>query len=191
VRTGHAGSLLPLIDTLFSLSPYKKEEVDLVAVGIGPGSFTGIRIGIATARGLSTALGCALAGVGTLDALARGCAPSPLPVMPVIDARKSEVFCALYAPDGSLLTPPANARPEGLASLVTAPTLFIGNAVPLYRETFSRLLGNKYVEGPEDLWYPRASVVGRMAVAQREAGALAPALPLYVRASDAEIKVKR
>ncbi len=191
MRTGHAGSLLPLIDTLFSLSPYKKEEVDLVAVGIGPGSFTGIRIGIATARGLSTALGCALAGVGTLDALARGCAPSPLPVMPVIDARKSEVFCALYAPDGSPLTPPANVRPEGLAHLVTAPTLFIGNAVPLYRETFSRLLGNNYVEGPEDLWYPRASVVGRMAAAQREAGALAPALPLYVRASDAEIKVKR
>lgn len=191
VRTGHAGSLLPLIDELFSLSPIAKEDIDLIAVGIGPGSFTGIRIGIATAKGLALALDRPLAGVNTLDALARGALPSSLPMMPVIDARKSEIFCALYAPEGSSLTKPLNIRPEELAGMVTSPTLFMGNAIPLYRETLSRTLGGNYVEAPEDLWYPRASVIGRMAAEQRALGALAPAQPLYVRASDAEIKVKK
>jgi tRNA threonylcarbamoyladenosine biosynthesis protein TsaB len=191
VRTGHAGSLLPLVDRLFSLSPHKKEEVGLIAVGIGPGSFTGIRIGIATAKGLALALGIPLAGVCTLDALARGALPSPLPVMPVIDARKSEIFCALYSPDGAALTKPMNIRPERLADMITAPTLFMGNAVPLYRDALSSALGGNYVEAPEDLWYPRASVIGRMAAEQRDSGSLAPAQPLYVRASDAEIKVKK
>jgi tRNA threonylcarbamoyladenosine biosynthesis protein TsaB len=191
VRTGHAGSLLPLVDKLFSLSPHRKEDVDLIAVGIGPGSFTGIRIGIATARGLSMALGCGLAGINTLDALARGALPSSMPIMPVIDARKSEIFCALYAPDGSALTKPMNIKPENLPDLITVPTLFLGNAIPLYRDVFSRVLGSSYIEGPADLWYPRASVIGRMAAEQRARGTLAPAQPLYVRASDAEVKLKR
>jgi tRNA threonylcarbamoyladenosine biosynthesis protein TsaB len=191
VRTGHAGSLLPLVDRLFALSPHKKEDVDLIAVGIGPGSFTGIRIGIATAKGLSAALGCPLAGINTLDALAQNALPSPLPLMPVIDARKSEIFCALYSPDGAPLSKPMHIRPENLAGMVSTPTLFLGNAVPLYREALSRTLGENYVEAPEDLWYPRASVMGRMAARMLAQGGSMPAQPLYVRASDAEMNVRK
>jgi len=191
VRTGHAGSLLPVIDTLFSLSPYGMEDVDLIAVGVGPGSFTGIRIGIATARGLSMALKRPLAGVGTLDALACAALPCATQVMPVIDARKSEIFCRLYAPDGAPLTGPMNVRPEHLADLVTTRTLFIGNAVPLYREALSAVLGGNFLEGPEHLWYPRASVIGRIAAEQAARGAIEAAQPLYVRASDAVISLQK
>jgi tRNA threonylcarbamoyladenosine biosynthesis protein TsaB len=191
VRTGHAGSLLPVIDRLFSMSPSAKEDVDLIAVGIGPGSFTGIRIGIATARGLAMALSKPLAGINTLDALAHGALPSALPIMPIIDARKSEIFCSLYAGDGTPPAKPMNIRPENLASLVTSETLFIGNAVPLYRDAIAGILGKSYVEGPEHLWYPRASVIGRMALEQAASGSLQAAQPMYVRASDADITLQK
>lgn len=191
VRTGHAGSLLPVIDTLFALSPYSKEDADLIAVGIGPGSFTGIRIGIATAKGLSLALGCRLAGINTLDALAQGALSSSIPIMPVIDARKSEVFCRLYTPEGSPLTSPMNLKPEELSELINTETLFIGNGIPLYRETLFRTLGKNYIEGPVHLWYPRASVIGRMALSDLSLGTLQPAHPLYVRSSDAALALEK
>jgi len=191
VRSGHSGRLLPVIDTLFGLSPFSKEDVGLIAVGVGPGSFTGIRIAIATARGLSLALGCPLVGVNTLDALAWGALPSALPVMPVIDARKSEVFCRLYAPDGNPLTSPMNLRPANLGEIVSDETLFIGNGVELYREVLSRTLGTRFQEGPEHLWYPRASVLGRMALLQVSRGEYRPAQPLYVRPSDAALALER
>lgn len=191
VRAGHGGSLLPIIDTLFRMSPYAKEDVELIAVGIGPGSFTGIRIGIATARGLSVALGCRLAGVNTLDAVAWGATPSGLALMPVIDARKSEVFCRLYTSEGAPVTPPVNLRPDALGEIISGETLFIGNGVALYREVFARTLGPRFKAGPEHLWYPRASVLARMALLQASRGALEPAQPLYVRPSDAALALEK
>lgn len=191
VRTGHGGSLLPVIDTLFGMSPYSKEDVELIAVGVGPGSFTGIRIAVATAMGLSLALGCRLVGVNTLDAIAWGALASALPVMPVIDAKKSEVFCRLYAPDGAPLTSPMNLKPGNVGEVVSDETLFIGNGVELYREVLSRTLGPCFKEGPEHLWHPRASVLGRLALLQISRGVDQPARPLYVRPSDADLMLEK
>jgi tRNA threonylcarbamoyladenosine biosynthesis protein TsaB len=93
--------------------------VDRIAVGIGPGSFTGLRIGIATARALAQARRLPLVGVGSLAALARGLAGHPQadarPLLPVIDARRSQVFAALYDRDGNELWDPLVADPAELA----------------------------------------------------------------------------
>jgi tRNA threonylcarbamoyladenosine biosynthesis protein TsaB len=93
--------------------------VDRIAVGIGPGSFTGLRIGIATARGLAQARRLSLVGVGSLAALARGLARQPeadaRPLLPVIDARRGQVFAALYDRDGKELWEPLVADPAELA----------------------------------------------------------------------------
>jgi tRNA threonylcarbamoyladenosine biosynthesis protein TsaB len=105
--------------------------VDLLAVGIGPGTFTGVRIGIATARGLGVSLGLPARGVCTLDALARGIQEADLSVpsggtatkrnnsaLAVLDGWRGEVFAALYAPGGERLWEPAVLRPEELAQRV-------------------------------------------------------------------------
>src|SRR5690606_35633949 len=93
--------------------------VDLIAVGRGPGSFTGLRVGIATARGLSLSLGIPARGVCTLDALARGIAAASEggePALAVLDGFRGEVFAALYSPRGERLWEPFVCRPRELAA---------------------------------------------------------------------------
>jgi tRNA threonylcarbamoyladenosine biosynthesis protein TsaB len=98
------------------------ESVERIAVGIGPGSFTGLRIGIATARGLAQARAIPIASVGTLAALARGMSAAPAAqrhdLLPVIDARRGEAFTALYDHDGVELWAPLVAPPNELAERV-------------------------------------------------------------------------
>jgi tRNA threonylcarbamoyladenosine biosynthesis protein TsaB len=117
--------------------------VDRIAVGIGPGSYTGLRIGIATARALAQARRLPLAGVGSLAALARGLAEHPEaeahPLLPVIDARRGQVFAALHNPDGSERWEPLVADPAELAkrlgTLEPAP-LAAGDGAIRFRQEF-------------------------------------------------------
>ncbi len=176
-----------MIETLLGLDGTAKEDLDLIAVGCGPGSFTGIRIGMATARGLSLALGCPLKGISTLDALALGALPSPLAIVPVIDARKSEVFCARYAPDGSRQSPYLNIRPEEIGDLVPEETLFIGNGLDLYGDILASSLGERFRKGPKNLWYPRASFIGLLASDDAAGESFPETGPIYVRPSDATL----
>lgn len=131
------------------------EAVDLLAVGLGPGTFTGVRVGIATARGLGLSLGLPARGVCTLDALARGirqAADSPVPsgdmatkrnssVLAVLDGWRGEVFAALYAADGTRLWEPGVYRPEDLgervAGLEEAPPA-AGSGAVRFRQELAR-----------------------------------------------------
>ncbi len=112
-RPGHATELLGLVDAVLERSGLDRRELDRVAVGTGPGSFTGLRIGLATARGLAQGLGVALVGVSTLRTLAAG-AQAPT-VAAVIDARRGEVFAAAWR-DGAEILPVGALAPETLAT---------------------------------------------------------------------------
>jgi tRNA threonylcarbamoyladenosine biosynthesis protein TsaB len=189
VRTGHAGIILKLIDRLLEVGNCPRDAIDLIAVGRGPGSFTGIRIGIATAKGLAMALGCSLKGVCSLDAIVHGALPSDMPIMPLTDARKGELFCALYSPEGKPMTSYMNLPPENLKGYIDRDTLFLGNGLDLYGDLLSTLLGPHYRPGPQALWYPKASVIGTMA--RELPDDLSDVNPIYVRASDATLALKR
>lgn len=107
-----------------------------VAVGTGPGSFTGLRIGISTARALGAALPVDLRGVGTLDTLASGAGERSGEVAAVIDGRRGEVFAAVYEADGSPLTEPAVSSPQELARLLASrerPVLAVGSGALRFR----------------------------------------------------------
>ncbi len=191
VKVGHAGMILPVIDEALSKSSMKKADITLIATGTGPGSFTGLRIGIATAKGLARAIGCPLAGIPTLDIIARGALPSSMQIMPIIDAKKGEVYCALYNKDGSRLTDSMNLRPEGLAALVNEDTLFVGNGCDMYRDILIKDLGPLYHEAPALLWYPRASVLAGIAQGIPIECLSQDVQPLYIRASDATLLLER
>lgn len=191
VKTGHAGIILKVIDEMLIKGGMKREAVGLIAVGTGPGSFTGLRIGIATAKGLASALGCPMAGVPSLDVIAQAALPSPMQIMPVIDAKKRELFCAVYAKDGSRLTGFMNLKPEAAASLINEDTLLLGNGCSLYRDILSEMSGGFYHEGPADLWNPKAAVLAGIALEKSVDTFHDEVQPIYVRASDATLLLER
>jgi tRNA threonylcarbamoyladenosine biosynthesis protein TsaB len=118
-RPGHAAQLLPLAQALLDRAGLGFADVTRIGVGVGPGTFTGLRIGVATARALAQASGADLAAVSTLHALAAGAAHDGRagPVLAVLDARRGEAFAAAYRGDERLLGPVA-VRPEALRGLI-------------------------------------------------------------------------
>jgi tRNA threonylcarbamoyladenosine biosynthesis protein TsaB len=118
VRPGHANRLLGAAEAALAQAGLGWEEVDRIAVGVGPGSFTGLRIGIATARALAQARGLPLVGVSSLEALALGAGDAEL-VLAVLDARRGEAFAAAWR-DGVPVAPAAALSPEALVERVAA-----------------------------------------------------------------------
>ena len=162
--------------------------VELIAVGLGPGSFTGLRIGVATARGLAASLGLPARGVGSLDALGHGIgeAGAPGERLAVLDGYRGEVFAALYGADGERLWEPLVCRPEELAErlagLETAPSVAGPGAV--------RFRAELTVDGVQiaDDSDPVHRVAGRdiCALAAAMEGEAGPLEPIYLRPPDAE-----
>src|SRR5215470_19138995 len=129
VRATHSERLMPTIDRVLADAGWKPGELDGLAVAVGPGSFTGLRIGLSAVKGLALALAIPIAAVPTLDAMAAALPFADLPVCPVIDARKGEVYASLYRWDGTgmrrewdyLAVPPA-----ALAARITEPVVLVG-----------------------------------------------------------------
>jgi tRNA threonylcarbamoyladenosine biosynthesis protein TsaB len=168
-RVSRAATLLEDVDALLRQGGASPRDLDRLAVGIGPGSFTGVRIGLATARGLGLALGVPAAGVSTLAALAAG-APG---AVPVIDAKRREIF-ALVDGESRVLAPGELALPVG--------TVCVGDGARRYRS----LLEERGLEVPPDgdeRHLPRARFHALVAGEPGPADALEP---LYLRVPDAE-----
>ena len=172
-RASRAQTLLEDVDALLRQGGAHPRDIDVLAVGIGPGSFTGVRIGLAVARGLALALGVAGAGVSTLEALTAG-APGALPV---VDARRREVFT--LACGVPMVTPPGELD-------VAAGTLCVGDGAVRYRQ----LLEAKGAAVPPDRderHQPRARFHAALA---QVFGPVDEIEPLYLRVPDAERGVR-
>ncbi len=163
------------------------ESVDLLAVGLGPGSFTGLRIGIATARGLATSLGLAVAGVCTLDAIGRGMGEHGLAGerLAVLDARRGEVFAALYSERGERIWEPLVCRPEQLEerlAVLPAPPRAAGSGAVRFRHELARH-GVRIEDDADPVHRVAARHICALAAASEAGGPLAP---IYLRPPDAE-----
>lgn len=164
-------------------------EIGLIAVGLGPGSFTGVRIGIATARGLAASTGLPSVGVCTLDALGRalGEGGEGAARLAVLDARRGEVFAALYAAElGERLWEPFVASPGGLAArvaeLAQAPRA-AGSGALRFRQELARC-GVEVVEDDDPVHRVAARHICALAAAG-ETGEAEPPGPIYLRPPDA------
>lgn len=191
----HNRRLLKSIDRYLKELGWPFEQLDGFAVGIGPGSFTGLRIGVTTIKTLAWATGKPFAAISSLDALAATFGFSALPVCPLIDARKNEVYFALYQADGKgridLQIPYHVASPERVMEKIQGPTIFCGDGWPFCRKLFSSNLGDWAVEVPAPFQVIRASFVGELArkrFQEQQTDNPATCIPSYVRPSEAEIR---
>jgi tRNA threonylcarbamoyladenosine biosynthesis protein TsaB len=185
-RPGHVRELLPLAEQLLDEAGLTFADLARIAVGTGPGTFTGLRIGVATARALAQASGAELTGVSTLDALARPAGDGR--VLAVLDARRGEAFVATYE-GGERLAGPVAVTPAVLGGMGRAGTLAVGDGAVRFRE----VLEPSGAEVPAD-GSPLHQV---SALALAELARDAPAagrdgvVPEYVRLPDAELSRRR
>ncbi len=153
----HSETLMPMVDRALSLSGKAIDEVDIIALTNGPGSFTGLRIGAATAKGLALGLGKPLLPVGTLEALTFTDHLPGVVRVGMMDARRAQVYCAAYETvDGEEKTvlEPETVSAEVLADKLAAmqkPVLVMGDATDLYRSLLQEKLGANYHEAPAHL----------------------------------------
>ncbi len=189
----HAELLLPLIDECLKASGLALSELETIAVGAGPGSFTGLRIGMATVKGLCLAAGRPLTPVSSLAALAfdfREEAPNTL-LVPVLDARRKEIYAGFFRRDGESLRSEGEEKvlpPEELVELVASyqadSILLCGDGATKYQELLSAI-------APIDIGaqqIPSAAAVARLAQHMSPAEGIASAAPTYVRLPEAQIK---
>jgi tRNA threonylcarbamoyladenosine biosynthesis protein TsaB len=208
----HAEALAPAVQQVCQDADVPLAAVDVIAVDVGPGLFTGLRVGVATAKALGQGLGIGVVGVGSLDilaaaALSRRSAGSPCQVVAVIDARRSELFAARYRFDGSepsiwdpargQVSPPARFAPQdlvdelaGLADAAAGPLVLVGNGIARYQALFDQLRPVEALPGPP-LLAPPPEILARLARLRLQGGAAASdpvdVLPHYLREADASI----
>lgn len=186
----HSRTLLPMAEDMLKNADLSLKDVDLIAVAHGPGSFTGIRIGVSTVKGLAWAAGKPCVGVSTLEAMAWHGLSAGGYVCPVMDARRSQVYNALFEIRDDRPVRLCEDRPIALAELqaevekLPSPVFLVGDGAPL-TAAFFRENGLAFRLAPENLMWQSAWGVA-MAAADKAPGDADSLLPVYLRLSQAE-----
>lgn len=205
----HGKYLIPVLKRALARAHWKLEDIDLIAVDIGPGSYTGLRVGVATAKTLAYTLQTNLVGVASLDIMAEN---GPLKydfICPMIDARWNQLYTAIYKRDSSLPPPRRGSfrmtkgnghyeritdylaiTPEEFKRSLPREVLIFGDALIKYREVFKRA-GIGY--GAKSKWIPLAKNVARLGLEAFQQGKrddYFSLVPLYLRPTEAEMKLK-
>lgn len=198
-RSNHAEIILPLVDQVLKSTGLEMRELCALAVSIGPGSFTGLRIGLSTVKGLAYGWGVSVVGVSTLNAAAARVTDWEGLVCPFLDARKKEVYAAIFRKhaeglerltDDLVSTPQAVLR--HIVSLeASGLCLLIGDGIDGYRESIRGFLGDRATLTLGEGYPSIACAVARLAsdrLRKSEMDPIGPLVPLYLRPSEAEVK---
>jgi tRNA threonylcarbamoyladenosine biosynthesis protein TsaB len=178
---GHAERLPPALAACMAAAGSGFAALAAIAVTIGPGSFTGIRVGLAAARGLGFALGIPVLGVTTLDAVAHGLDPAERagrPVLALIDSKRADVFAQRFGPDLAPLDAPRALPLAAAAKLAQPPLIVTGDAATMIAAAAGLVIAPAA---------PDARIIARLAAARWALGEAMPAAPLYLRPPDATV----
>ncbi len=202
----HSQTLMPMIDRVLKECDCKTSDLAAIAVSAGPGSFTGLRIGMATAKGLCLASGKALIALASLDALAYNVQYSQALVCPVLDARKQEVYTCFYDVSAGLPRRLAEMSACSPAEFIDKAhcvaeengrekILLLGDAYHPYEEFWQKELGERLLIAAPQHMYSRAASLASLAYSELKAGAggedLFTLRPHYIRLSEAEYRLQK
>jgi len=193
IEVTHSERLMATVERMLSDTGTPLSEVDGFAVSVGPGSFTGLRIGAATAKALAFATGRPVAAVPTLMALAWNVPHAAVPVCPLLDAKKQEVYAGVYrTASGGIETviEPSVLPLADLAARLAGPTVFTGEASLVFRREIERLLGGSARFAPLAAVVPSAASVAELGRQELLAGRASDPdtlAPVYIRRPEAEV----
>ncbi|MGC1453991.1 MAG: tRNA (adenosine(37)-N6)-threonylcarbamoyltransferase complex dimerization subunit type 1 TsaB [Nitrospirota bacterium] len=193
IEVTHSERLMSTVDRVLSDTGLTIADMDGYAVAIGPGSFTGLRIGLAAVKGLALVTGKPVAPVPTLQALAWNLPYAAYPICPMLDARKNEVYAAMYRFEGTALV---HVMAEAVLSLsqlsgrISGNTLFTGEASQLFRNEIVNLFGDRALFAPISAMLPSAATVAEIGLGMIKSGKQADldsVTPMYIRRPEAEV----
>jgi len=195
-RRTHSVNLLPMLKATLEESEIDRKKLSGIAVSGGPGSFTGLRIGMTTAKALAWVWGLPVVGISTLTALAHPLAGSGGLVCPILNARKNEVYTAIYDCRSEIvkcLKGPAAVGPAQLAEILLEyrqPVTLVGDGVAVYGSQLRDALGEMVKFAPLAASFPRGGAIAELGLAAlREGRGIHPSIlqPEYIRPSEAEV----
>lgn len=194
----HSENLIPMVKEIMDNLKLEISDIDLFAASIGPGSFTGLRIGIATVKSLAHVLDKPVVGISTLEGLAFNIVHSGI-IVPMIDARRNRVYTAIYKKDGqrlkSLLDPTTMDIDELLELLDKEHTNIVvnGNAASLYRDKIKDKLKDRVEFAPISLNSPRAASIAELALIKKDEieHNYYNLVPIYLKESQAQQDIRK
>lgn len=191
----HSQTLLPMLDEIARMTELQLDTIDVIAVAAGPGSFTGLRIGSATAKGLGLALKKPLVPVPTVDALAYNLWGTDKLVCPLMDARRSQVYTGIYRFENDKLVRIEGQMAIGINELAEklnclgSAVIFLGDGVPVYQSVLEKTMKVPFSFAPAHMNKQRAGAVaalGSLYAAEGKIQSAAEHQPDYLRMSQAE-----
>ena len=193
----HSQTLLPMLDEIVKMTDMDLDKIDAIAVAGGPGSFTGLRIGSATAKGLGLALKKPLIHIPTVDGLAYNLCYTDRIICPIMDARRNQVYTGIYQMDGDKLQVLEAQMAVGIDELAKKlctygkPVIFLGDGVPVHKDRLEKELmtDQDIAFAPTHMNQQRAAAVGMLGIQYYKEGKTETAMehkPDYLRVSQAE-----
>ncbi len=191
----HSQTLLPMLDEIVRMTDTDLNSVDVIAVAKGPGSFTGLRIGSATVKGLGLALGKPIVGIPTVEGLAMNLYDTDAVICPLMDARRNQVYTGIYKFQNYVLQVVRDQVPLGIEEIIEAlntigqKVIFLGDGVPVYRDVIEQHMEVPYSFAPAHMNKQRAGAIGVRAFEYYKQGDYTNAAdfePDYLRLSQAE-----